>query len=546
MSYDVRSFLSTPARQDKAYPIDDVDACDAFWTAARCDNLIATLNTRIELLKLDGAQYLPASTTTKHEEGSLTKSPYILKLKRRNRTTYANRARREKDELNGDGPAQWTTGAPARAPGEAWDATLFLRSAERDDGVDQSESGLTATAIVDTDVEDQWTRSNGNLRSPALQPGPSRYQVKQLLKQARATIPIYQYDMSLRVCEAYQALNRATKNDRGSISSKSLVSMCLRAMPARMKLEQEYDDLQSRAAGMKLVTAARNISSEMYSEICKMDLSGQGGRHVQVILQAHGTEILGNAIKDGVLCPEFGLYAVMNCIQISCKNEAEVLMEAITFKIRESAPTSFSSQPSSTFALLLSCATSTATYFRMLTKILLNGGLPISWLATKHFQRMWQRLYTTLAGDAHCQDAEEFYKQAQSRISYSSKLNHSPAAFKIQSLLDFVPSSDDGSTTEPESSTSPERTPFSDTDTPSSPRKDHGFRAPPQRFRKSDSSISQRLGHACLEGPSTQVGIGNGIGLRTPFPPSFGDTKSRTSFDGSLHDMDSSGDELGY
>ena len=174
MNYDVLSLLSTPVRRGIDYGNGGDGASDESWTAARCDSLIATLNSRIEVLKKDRAQYL-SSTTAKELEEPLTTSLNILNLKKRSHTTYAKRARRGKEESNGKTSGQRKAGADiVRAPGETWGVTPFLLRSEREEGI--SQPAHSDIASDDADLEVQCLRSNDRPRSSAFQPGPSQYQ----------------------------------------------------------------------------------------------------------------------------------------------------------------------------------------------------------------------------------------------------------------------------------------------------------------------------------------------------------------------------------
>ena len=133
--------------------------------------------------------------------------------------------------------------------------------------------------------------------------------------------------------------------------------------------------------------------------------------------------------------------------------------------------------------------------------------------------------------------------KVRARVSYLSKRKHSSVPSRSQSFLDLVPSNLDGSDTEPDSSFLTEVTAFSDA--PSSPREDHGFRAPPRKFRKLYSSVGIRHELAeCIENRCPDP-LGDGIRLRTPFASTFGPAKDKKLDEYSMHDVDSSGDELG-
>lgn len=414
MSYKSCFSVSTPATQ-RSGPYFFDESPQSSWTAARCDILILTLASRLELLKNDGAAFLHSSTDKDTKQEPTLQSPNILKFKRTkrtNRTTYATKGRRGRDESGRHPPAERRSGtgplaSPKRARGETRGGTPFLvRVKEGGNG------GQGAAVRVEQLAEEESPHLIDTLRPPAFSSGPSQYQLKQQLKQVKTTMPAEKYAMSMHVCESYQALLRATEESSGRDSkpTKSLLSMCLRAMPARIKLEQEMDDIEAKAAGMKLITAARNLSSEMYSVIRDRDLGGHGGEHVKTILRAHGTAIMRDAVDSGLLCHEFGTLSIMHCIRMRCKLEAEVLVTTVLSKVRWSAPTSFQSQLPSAFSVLedfRSYTGSTSAYFRVLKDMFSRERMPIQWLATKNFQNLWPRLYTALAGNIHCQDAEE-------------------------------------------------------------------------------------------------------------------------------------------
>ena len=410
MSYKSSFSVSTPAIQPRPYFFDD--SPQSSWTAARCDTLIATLAGRLELLKNDGAAFLRCSAYEETKDELAPQSPNILKLKCTNRTTYATKGRRARDESRRQPPVERKPGtgplaSPKRAQGETWGATPFLIRV-KEGGKDSQSAAVQAERLA----EEGSPHLTGKLRPPTFSSGPSQYQLKQQLKQVKTTMPAVKYAMSMHVCESYQALLRATEEPSGRDSkpTKSLLSMCLRAMPAHIKQEQEMDDIEAKAAGMKLITAARNLSSEMYSDIRDRDLGGHGGEHVKTILRAHGTAIMRDAVESGLLCQEFATLSIMHCIRMRCKLEAEILVVTVLSKAPWNAPTSFQSRLPSVFSVLedfRSYTGSTSAYFRVLKDMFSRERMPIQWLATKNFQNLWPRLYTALAGNIHRQDAEE-------------------------------------------------------------------------------------------------------------------------------------------
>lgn len=412
MSYNSSFPVSTSAMQSGG-PYSFDESPQSLWTAARCDTLTATLAGRLELLKSDGAAFLRRSTDEDTKDEPTLQSPDILKFKRTNRTTYAKKGRRARDAESGcQPPAERKSVAgqlvsPKRAQGETWGATPFLIRT-KEGGNDNQGAAVQAEQLAG----EESPHLVDKLRPPAFSSGPSQYKLKRQLKQVKTIMPANKYAMSMHVCESYQALLRATEEPSGTDLKPtiSLFSMCLRAIPARIQLEQEMDDIEAKAADMKLITAARNHSSEMYSDIRDRNLGGHGGEHVKTILRAHGTAIMRDAVESGLLCHEFGTLSIMHCIRMRCKLEAEILVRAVLSKVTWGAPTSFQSRLPSAFSVLEDFRIytgSTSAYFRVLKDMFSRERMPIQWLTTKDFHNLWPRLYTALAGGCHRQDAEE-------------------------------------------------------------------------------------------------------------------------------------------
>ena len=411
MRYKSSFAVSTPVIQNSGPHFFD-QTTESSWTTTRCDTLVATLAGRLELLKNDGAAFLHSSTDEETKDERTLQSPNILRLKRTKRRTYAKKGRRARDESGrqlpaGRKPSIEQLASPKRAQGETWGATPFLVRAKVA-GDDSQGVAVQAEHLA----EEESPHLIDNLRPLAFSSGPSQYQLKQQLKQVKTTMPADKYAMSMHVCESYQALLRATEGTSGRDSkpTESLFSMCLRAMPARIKLEQEVYNIEAKAAGMKLITAARNLSSEIYWDILDRDLGGHGEEHVKTILRAHGTAIMRDALESGLLCHEFGTLSIMHCIQMRCKLEAEILVTVVLSKVHWSAPTSFLSRLPSAFSVLedfRSYTGSISAYLTVLKNLFSQKQMPIQWLATKTFQNLWPRLYTALASNIHRQGAEE-------------------------------------------------------------------------------------------------------------------------------------------
>ncbi|ELR06375.1 hypothetical protein VC83_05367 [Pseudogymnoascus destructans] len=435
------SYSFTPVRRRKAEFEDiDPDADSKHWTATRCNRLLRSLQSRIELLKKDAAQFIPTAQSTepsnstiatdnlgKRNNGALhsdSRGDDGAKPKKRVRVTYGGRSR-QKDEAgrsaSGQGakPPPLKRGLPAitRPPGEISVETPILTRIRPDDGMTRA----SAVKVYGLGGPARKEGAKGrNTRFASSVPGISNFRSSTSLKQLQSAMSPKTYTLYIGIYNALESLLRTTGQSyvQAPERSNSLFSLCLRNVHQRIQLEEDWEAIDAKTAGLKS-TLKRGISGEIYAQLEDIGTSENGWKHLRTVVREHGVHIVADAISSGLVNQVFGEALVMLCSQMGSYREAEVLLDALLLTMPDSEPAT----PYSRIADIQELAPLLALekyvvhtgrmpeYFRMMTDIFGGGIVAIQWLATKELCGLWTRVFRAISAEPACQNATEFLQE---------------------------------------------------------------------------------------------------------------------------------------
>lgn len=271
------------------------------------------------------------------------------------------------------------------------------------------------------------------LQSPNLQSSPLRGKRQrpviakaEQIKKLKAEMPCQKDRVFLGLLDAYVNLIEATdqEQDRNPRGARSLMSTCLKKIPAYIVLEEYFAGLDKEEADEDGInTLDRDVSDEIYTHLEKTYESGTGlgWAALREIVRAHGTSLLCDAFADGIFCNMFtddtlGIQALQTivqlCMRLSAWDEAEQFLWTYLDNLK-TIPT-----PIHLCADLFSPGNktriTTSVYMRLANELVEKTGrhgflydllehmisqelLPLEWLATECMGPIWKRLVLTLS-----------------------------------------------------------------------------------------------------------------------------------------------------
>ncbi|RMZ66436.1 Eukaryotic translation initiation factor 3 subunit CLU1 TIF31 [Pyrenophora seminiperda CCB06] len=209
--------------------------------------------------------------------------------------------------------------------------------------------------------------------------------------------------------EAYAHLLQATapSGERKRKGTRSLMSACLRNLPAYIELEEHFviqDKLHE-----DVEDEDRDIANEIYEHLESHfeQGHGRGWRPFKQVVRAHATALICDAIADEVLGLENILMLVTHCENASAWDEAEQLLlayapllESATMPINTRADL-FDAQRSPYLHAVGNFAHRTGRYrflYSLLEYMVAFELLPLEWLAADCMRSVWDRLIHTMSG----------------------------------------------------------------------------------------------------------------------------------------------------
>ncbi|KAF2816958.1 uncharacterized protein BDZ99DRAFT_5415 [Mytilinidion resinicola] len=259
--------------------------------------------------------------------------------------------------------------------------------------------------------------------SPHIQPSPLQPTRKAKLKviKPKEDLQVLKKqmtaDMWKQIDGLYDGLSnllQATKSDtdKSRKGTRSLFSMCLRQVPAYIRLEEHFleedgDDNDT------------DVANEIYSYLEDHGAveDGIGWKPLREVVKAHAVSLLQEAIEDRILVPGviLGLYRL--CMNASAWNEAEQILSSYVLSQGFIDPPKdlhyniFGMDYSPCWSMINEFVTRTQRYqflFEQLRLALSHDLLPVEWLATRGMHPVWTRVVRVLSDEHHHTYASAF------------------------------------------------------------------------------------------------------------------------------------------
>lgn len=186
---------------------------------------------------------------------------------------------------------------------------------------------------------------------------------------------------------------------------RSLLSTCIRKMP-------EYIALQEHWCKVEDPDSVADVSSRIYGDLETVGArTMQGSNTLQEVVRAHGVDLIGSAVIDGLICFRVASRLVKVCLHLEAYDEGQHLVECILRNKSFPQPTSrddvlFSKE----LSILDQFAIITGRFgflYCKLTKLFENGLLPIEWISSPDMIERWSGVIQCISeGNSDARDAE--------------------------------------------------------------------------------------------------------------------------------------------
>ncbi|KAK8015539.1 hypothetical protein PG991_008427 [Apiospora marii] len=412
------------------------------WTASRCHRLLRPLLSRLALLRKEltslpepavataGAADLPTTTKERRKSGKRQSSDCQWMLPRKKmRHTYAQQQKSaERQNLSVSG----STSSGSFSETAQQPLTIKLRAAKdlqaaRDDLPAPGEA-VAFTPLV--------RRARGQeVPSPANMPQPRRYQgssssqsrkkkagtsrrgeLEERLAGLRSSVPASRHSDYESIFRSLEALLKGTaREEEKTKGASSLMDMCLKKMPWYIAGVQAWELDEAEQNGTKSAFNSSDTSLRLYNELETLGASQQGWSHLRTVARADGVAAVREAMLEGLLNDDFCMLVIDLCTEYEATAEAEALMEVFiqrqypgpsgpdaVFSDNETLrPLSFLWEFSIAF-------TQHSFLLRQYTILLENGSLPVDWLVTGGFERVWGLAHRVLSRGSKALAAIDF------------------------------------------------------------------------------------------------------------------------------------------
>ncbi|KAI1282484.1 hypothetical protein F5Y07DRAFT_241021 [Xylaria sp. FL0933] len=430
------------------------------WTTARCHRLLRPLVSRIASMRKDMSSAGPSMDSrisqtsgtalgssmnrNGHREELDSEAGSLMTRKKRPRLTYSQRRGTQASQSQGLGSDQIHSGQgnrdedasrvaetksdvrkafrcvqpdrqqKATAPGEIIPSTPILRRARGNFVLSPVAPvhGLDPDSNRDERGRERLTKTNSSAEK--------RLEERLVNLRPRLCFKYADLEAIYRSLEALLKATAASTLDDTTVArgTRSLLEMCLRRIPHYITELDAWARLDAEEAGTISTLDDIDTSAEIYNELESLG-TNVGWRHLRVVVRADGLSAVKRAMEEGLFDDEFSELIIDLCVQLGAASEAEDLVATLVNR-QYPQPTStenrFSQLPALRPLMVLNSFSGktqrTSFWFRQYSMLLSSGSLPIDWLATSEFERIWSLAVQGLADHHPCCDAISFISQS--------------------------------------------------------------------------------------------------------------------------------------
>lgn len=373
------------------------------WNVSRCNRLLRPLSSK--LAKLRKELELPR---TAHQEPRTTSSAFATKATPQKTTNFTRPANKPRGFEKARDP-DWRPGAKGAKK------TYGGRKAKRLSEPKVSSAGAESVArpgeIAFTPL---IARMSGPMMdSPLTQRSPLRKYNKSRgplvapidrTERLGAQVPADVKKLVMGMLEAYANILHATYEKGSRQGTSSLMSACLRKLPAYIELEEHFAELDQLEDEDD--TDDRDIANDIYEDLEARfeQRRGQGWRPFKHVVRAHATSLLCSALADGILSIESLVCFHGHCLDAGAYDEAEeMLVAALPLLEPLSIPINVRADLFGEKQIYLSTAKAFVDrtgrhrfLYDLLEHMVAHELLPLEWLATTQMRPIWDRVVRTI------------------------------------------------------------------------------------------------------------------------------------------------------
>ncbi|KAH8658742.1 hypothetical protein BGZ60DRAFT_126060 [Tricladium varicosporioides] len=413
------------------------------WTSARCHRLLRALTSRVAILKKElgriCAEHEGNARTRQigYKDTKATKRPWGKTLdddvewgndRKKIRRTYSNRLSGIPNKKNIPGTPQLSkTVRRPFLPGEiAVPTPILVRAKGQNQFTDLDSEPVRAIFQGEQYAKTQYISSTHNEYS----------QIFGTLQQLRQKNGAIRYGIYEGLYNGTEALLRSTSDHEPRFRKKgarSLFSTCLKTIPRYIKDEEDAVQRHIEDTGTKSAINTREVQTEVYDYLEAFGSPGRGWKQFQVIVRGHGFQILSDAIREGLLGADICGVLVTLCIHSSAMEEAEILLASLLSCQMPGPRTLHDSAPRILMMLwkYVECTGRTSFQYQHLANMLLNGTLPLGWLATNDFRGLWIGIMQRLSPESINEDALSFLDKILPLLAGTGSPENSPEATPV-------------------------------------------------------------------------------------------------------------------
>lgn len=395
------------------------------WTPSRCHRLLRPLKTHISALRreidLEDSERLSDDVA---QDGAAETNRSSLQH------TYSRRGRKAQARPSTSaGPARTPNRKPKRTitqPGEIVLPTPIIRRArgqQLSSPIQQpplaDEGGVIAEKKRFADFRGQRTPSVLTALEGELQSLRNRVSVTNLSL----------YGSILRT--VHSILTATGLSSPSSPTNRSLVAMCLRAVPEYIGELEYWEQQDAEEQGTKSTLQNSEISNEIYGELEAMLPTSPQAGHLRIVVRAHAIKVVRDSIAEGLLDDSFSILLIKLCCRTKSFREGEELLQELidrSYPKPRGADSTFDEgrklAPLKTLRDFARDSGRPQFMQRQLSRLLAQQQLPLLWLSTKEFSTIWSCMVKALSRDDICDDTAAFTVQMIITLSTQAKLDN--------------------------------------------------------------------------------------------------------------------------
>jgi hypothetical protein len=378
------------------------------WTAQKCNRLLRALTSRVAVLKKDISRYQSNSTfkiqcleakvarTTKRHAAQTADTDWG-QVRKRVKKTYSVRG-------GGRGGSSTATGSSREHtlvkegrflnPGEFAVPTPILSRAR---GFPSENYPIPIERICPEPIGEI---DNPSRKRPKVKDGEKHFQLSEMMRGLKKKMPAGRYSTYEGIYNGLETLLRSTASGKSNSQlkgSRSLLSMCLIAVPHYIAQEEAVLDTQLMETGGRSAINNKDVSTEIYDDLEAFGSTGHGWKQLRLIIRSHGIQVIRDAIQAQLFDVEFCGIMIKLCIHMDAVAEGKDMLSSLLSTTNYTAPKTVLSRIADAVdnrpLLLLWETVEQRQCFsfqcRELSKLFSAGLVPLSWVATKELGTIW-------------------------------------------------------------------------------------------------------------------------------------------------------------